>query len=42
MSGFGPLKKTTDPEVFKNTINSLSAAGGGDVPEMSLSALQVL
>uniref|UniRef100_A0A4W6FN58 von Willebrand factor A domain containing 11 n=2 Tax=Lates calcarifer TaxID=8187 RepID=A0A4W6FN58_LATCA len=39
--GFGPLKKTTDPEVFKNTINSLSAAGGGDVPEMSLSALQL-
>ncbi|XP_023272394.1 von Willebrand factor A domain-containing protein 7-like [Seriola lalandi dorsalis] len=38
---FGPLIKTTDPEVFKNAINSLSALDGGDFPEMSLSGLQL-
>ncbi|KAM9348879.1 von Willebrand factor A domain-containing protein 7-like [Symphorus nematophorus] len=38
---FGPLMKTTDPEVFKGAINSLSATGGGDFPEMSLSGLQL-
>ncbi|XP_071362498.1 von Willebrand factor A domain-containing protein 7-like isoform X2 [Trachinotus anak] len=38
---FGPLTKTTDPNVFKNAINSLSADGGGDSPEMSLSGLQL-
>ncbi|XP_054482353.1 von Willebrand factor A domain-containing protein 7-like [Anoplopoma fimbria] len=39
--GFGPLTKTTDPEVFRNAINSLSANGGGDFPELSLSGLQL-
>ncbi|XP_073335819.1 LOW QUALITY PROTEIN: von Willebrand factor A domain-containing protein 7-like [Pagrus major] len=39
--GFGPLMRTTDPNIFKNAINSLSAAGGGDAPEMSLSGLQL-
>ncbi|KAK1883219.1 von Willebrand factor A domain containing protein 7 [Dissostichus eleginoides] len=38
---FGPLLKTTDPNVFKNAINSLRANGGGDSPEMSLSGLQL-
>ncbi|XP_040038303.2 von Willebrand factor A domain-containing protein 7 [Gasterosteus aculeatus] len=38
---FGPMTKTTDPKVFKNVINSLSAAGGGDEEELSLSGLQL-
>ncbi|XP_061596719.1 von Willebrand factor A domain-containing protein 7-like [Cololabis saira] len=38
---FGPLTRTTDPELFKKSINSLPATGGGDFPEMSLSALQL-
>ncbi|KAF7650082.1 hypothetical protein LDENG_00131800 [Lucifuga dentata] len=38
---FGPLKRTKDPEVFQKDIDSLSASGGGDFPEMSLSALQL-
>ncbi|XP_049896948.1 von Willebrand factor A domain-containing protein 7-like [Epinephelus moara] len=38
---FGPLTRTTDPEVFRNAINSLTATGGGDPPEMSLSGLQL-
>ncbi|XP_037543286.1 von Willebrand factor A domain-containing protein 7-like [Nematolebias whitei] len=39
--GFGPLIKTTNATVFKSTINSLTASGGGDDQEMSLSALQL-
>ncbi|XP_039682395.1 von Willebrand factor A domain-containing protein 7-like [Perca fluviatilis] len=38
---FGPLIRTTDPNVFKRAINALSAAGGGDLPELSLSGLQL-
>ncbi|KAM3601821.1 uncharacterized protein V6R79_019411 [Siganus canaliculatus] len=38
---FGPQIRTTDPEVFKNVINALSASGGGDAAEMSLSGLQL-
>ncbi|XP_053298127.1 von Willebrand factor A domain-containing protein 7 [Pleuronectes platessa] len=38
---FGPLTKTTDPQVFKNAINSLSLTGGGDDAEMSLSGLKL-
>nr|XP_015817322.2 von Willebrand factor A domain-containing protein 7 [Nothobranchius furzeri]XP_054586738.1 von Willebrand factor A domain-containing protein 7 [Nothobranchius furzeri] len=38
---FGPLMRTTDPKEFKTYINSLSAEGGGDFPEMSLSGLQL-
>ncbi|KAK5858709.1 hypothetical protein PBY51_002830 [Eleginops maclovinus] len=38
---FGPLIKTTDPNIFKNVINSLSATGGGDDGELSLSGLQL-
>lgn len=39
---FGPVIKTTDPEVFKSIFKTLSASGGGDNAEQSLSALQVL
>ncbi|XP_062329348.1 von Willebrand factor A domain-containing protein 7-like [Osmerus eperlanus] len=38
---FGPLTRTTDPDYFKTQINSLTASGGGDFPEMSLSGLQL-
>ncbi|CAB1316906.1 unnamed protein product, partial [Coregonus sp. 'balchen'] len=38
---FGPLMRTTDPDIFKAQINALYAAGGGDLPEMSLSGLQL-
>ncbi|XP_008292454.1 von Willebrand factor A domain-containing protein 7-like, partial [Stegastes partitus] len=38
---FGPLIKTSDPTVFKNVINTLTASGGGDNPELSLSGLQL-
>ncbi|XP_074468125.1 von Willebrand factor A domain-containing protein 7-like [Sebastes fasciatus] len=38
---FGPLIKTTDPNVFKTVVNSLTAAGGGDDQELSLSGLQL-
>lgn len=34
--------KTADPEVFKSLFKTLSASGGGDNQELSLSALQVL
>ncbi|KAM7009756.1 von Willebrand factor A domain-containing protein 7-like [Tautogolabrus adspersus] len=39
--GFGPLILTTDADVFKANINKLSADGGGDLPELSLSGLQL-
>ncbi|XP_024261931.1 von Willebrand factor A domain-containing protein 7 isoform X2 [Oncorhynchus tshawytscha] len=38
---FGPLMRTTDPNIFKAQINALNADGGGDYPEMSLSGLQL-
>ncbi|XP_051559968.1 von Willebrand factor A domain-containing protein 7-like isoform X2 [Myxocyprinus asiaticus] len=38
---FGPLIRTTDPDVMKSEISKLNAAGGGDIPEMCLSALQL-
>ncbi|TKS82850.1 von Willebrand factor A domain-containing protein 7 [Collichthys lucidus] len=38
---FGPLIRTTDPNVFKNAINALSPSGGGDDAELSLSGLQL-
>ncbi|XP_049336028.1 von Willebrand factor A domain-containing protein 7-like [Astyanax mexicanus] len=37
--GFGPVTKTSDAEIFKSKISALSVGGGGDDPEMSLSAL---
>ncbi|KAJ8372224.1 hypothetical protein AAFF_G00293430, partial [Aldrovandia affinis] len=39
--GVGPLTRTTDSNVFKNRINGLTANGGGDLPEMSLTGLQL-
>ncbi|XP_077427146.1 von Willebrand factor A domain-containing protein 7-like [Vanacampus margaritifer] len=39
--GFGPLLLTTDADKFKESINGLSASGGGDIPEMCLSGLQL-
>uniref|UniRef100_A0A3P8S1Z2 von Willebrand factor A domain containing 10, tandem duplicate 1 n=1 Tax=Amphiprion percula TaxID=161767 RepID=A0A3P8S1Z2_AMPPE len=38
---FGPVIRTTDADAFKVSINSLTANGGGDNPEMSLSGLQL-
>ncbi|XP_018520418.1 von Willebrand factor A domain-containing protein 7 [Lates calcarifer] len=38
---FGPLLMTTNADVFKDSINKLSANGGGDIPEMCLSGLQL-
>ncbi|KAM3867752.1 von Willebrand factor A domain-containing protein 7-like [Diretmus argenteus] len=38
---FGPLIVTTDADVFKDQINKLSAQGGGDIPKLCLSGLQL-
>ncbi|RVE63983.1 hypothetical protein OJAV_G00141740 [Oryzias javanicus] len=38
---FGPLIKTTDAEVFKGHVNSLTPSGDGNNPAMSLSGLQL-
>ncbi|KAK0134882.1 von Willebrand factor A domain-containing protein 7 [Merluccius polli] len=38
---FGPLRRTTDPNVFKTWLSALNANGGGDFPELSLSGLQL-
>uniref|UniRef100_A0A671YRG3 von Willebrand factor A domain containing 11 n=1 Tax=Sparus aurata TaxID=8175 RepID=A0A671YRG3_SPAAU len=38
---FGPMIRTTDPDEMKREISKLKAKGGGDVPEMCLSGLQV-
>ncbi len=38
---FGPLTRTENADIFKERINSLSATGGGDAPEMCLSGLLV-
>ncbi|CAL8388839.1 unnamed protein product [Arctogadus glacialis] len=38
---FGPMTRTTDPQVMKNEISKLKAKGGGDEPEMCLSGLQM-
>ncbi|KAL1023648.1 hypothetical protein UPYG_G00044010 [Umbra pygmaea] len=38
---FGPLIRTTDPKVMKEEIAKLTANGGGDIPEMCLSGLQM-
>lgn len=39
---FGPIVMTSNADIFKGKINSLTADGGGDTPEMALSGLQVL
>ncbi|XP_031416319.1 von Willebrand factor A domain-containing protein 7 [Clupea harengus] len=38
---FGPLIRTTNPEEMKTQIAALKANGGGDIPEMCLSGLQL-
>ncbi|XP_072324987.1 von Willebrand factor A domain-containing protein 7-like [Scyliorhinus torazame] len=38
---FGPVIKTTNPDIFKQSIAALRAVGGGDFPEMSLHGLQL-
>ncbi|KAM9363653.1 von Willebrand factor A domain-containing protein 7-like [Symphorus nematophorus] len=38
---FGPEIRTIDADIFKGHINMLTANGGGDTPEMSLSALRL-
>ncbi|CAL8402247.1 unnamed protein product [Boreogadus saida] len=39
--GFGPLMRTTDSKAFLTRLDALTARGGGDSPEMSLSALKL-
>ncbi|XP_043119942.1 von Willebrand factor A domain-containing protein 7 [Puntigrus tetrazona] len=39
--GFGPVKETDDPHQFMQYMEDLTALGGGDEPEMCLSALQL-
>lgn len=39
--GFGPLLLTTNADIFKASINRLTAEGGGDIPEFCLSGLQL-
>ncbi|XP_077017460.1 von Willebrand factor A domain-containing protein 7 isoform X2 [Tamandua tetradactyla] len=39
--GFGPVFTTSDPESFWKQLNELHALGGGDEPEMCLSALEL-
>ncbi|KAF7650011.1 hypothetical protein LDENG_00132850 [Lucifuga dentata] len=39
--GFGPLLMTTNADLFKENINKLTANGGGDIPELCLSGLQL-
>ncbi|XP_034716556.1 von Willebrand factor A domain-containing protein 7 isoform X2 [Etheostoma cragini] len=38
---FGPPIRTTDPNKMKEEVEKLTATGGGDVPEMCLSGLQL-
>ncbi|MBN3319139.1 VWA7 protein, partial [Atractosteus spatula] len=37
----GPLQETEDPDVFMRFLEDLTALGGGDEPEMCLTALQM-
>ncbi|XP_058026402.1 von Willebrand factor A domain-containing protein 7 isoform X1 [Ahaetulla prasina] len=39
--GFGPVSKTRDPDEFWKVLNTISPLGGGDEPEMCLSALEL-
>ncbi|KAM3864968.1 von Willebrand factor A domain-containing protein 7 [Diretmus argenteus] len=39
--GFGPMIRTTDPDVMKEEISKLRPKGGDDPPEMCLSGLQL-
>ncbi|XP_066506099.1 von Willebrand factor A domain-containing protein 7-like [Hoplias malabaricus] len=37
----GPVTTTTDPEEMKQKVDSIRVAGGGDIPELSLSGLEL-
>lgn len=39
--GVGPVYETEDPNQFMTHLENLMALGGGDEPEMCLSAVQV-
>ncbi|XP_059794378.1 von Willebrand factor A domain-containing protein 7 isoform X5 [Balaenoptera ricei] len=39
--GFGPVFTTSDPDSFWQQLNEIHALGGGDEPEMCLSALEL-
>ncbi|KAM9739959.1 von Willebrand factor A domain-containing protein 7 isoform 2-T3 [Dama dama] len=39
--GFGPVFTTSDPDHFWQQLNEMHALGGGDEPEMCLSALEL-
>lgn len=39
--GVGPVYETEDPNQFMMHLENLMALGGGDEPEMCLSAVQV-
>lgn len=39
--GVGPVYETEKPEEFMSYMENLMALGGGDEPEMCLSAIQV-
>ncbi|XP_034379649.1 von Willebrand factor A domain-containing protein 7 isoform X1 [Arvicanthis niloticus] len=39
--GFGPVFATSDPDSFWQKLNEIQALGGGDEPEMCLSALEL-
>ncbi|KAM6182344.1 von Willebrand factor A domain-containing protein 7 [Erethizon dorsatum] len=39
--GFGPVFTTSDPHTFWQQLNEVQALGGGDEPEMCLSALEL-
>ncbi|XP_049621104.1 von Willebrand factor A domain-containing protein 7 [Suncus etruscus] len=39
--GFGPVFTTSDPDNFWQQLNEIHALGGGDEPEMCLSALEL-
>ncbi|XP_016070792.1 PREDICTED: von Willebrand factor A domain-containing protein 7 [Miniopterus natalensis] len=39
--GFGPVFTTSDPDSFWQQLNEIHAVGGGDEPEMCLSALEL-
>ncbi|CAK6447157.1 unnamed protein product [Pipistrellus nathusii] len=39
--GFGPVFSTSDPDSFWQLLSEIQAVGGGDEPEMSLSALEL-
>ncbi|XP_071360796.1 von Willebrand factor A domain-containing protein 7-like [Trachinotus anak] len=38
---FGPIIRTTDPDKMKREVSKIKENGGGDIPEMCLSGLQL-